>query len=114
MQTSFNRPLTNDKGPEPEGVTLVALSGRTYAFVGLERTGGLVVYDVSDPMTPFFVSYMPLPQGAISPEGLLFVSAADSPNGAPLLIVSYEVSGSTVIFEIVPQQPVYLPSVLGQ
>ena len=32
------------KGPEPENVTVGTVNGRTYAFVGLERIGGVMVY----------------------------------------------------------------------
>lgn len=48
---------SNDKGPEPEGVTTGVINGRTYAFFGLERIGGLMVYDVTDPGNAFFVGY---------------------------------------------------------
>ena len=47
---------SDDKGPEPEGVTLGKVGGRTYAFVGLERIGGVVVYDITDPARPQFVT----------------------------------------------------------
>ncbi|MDY7014977.1 MAG: choice-of-anchor I family protein, partial [Cyanobacteriota bacterium] len=46
------------KGPEPEGVTVGVIDGRTYAFVGLERIGGIMMYDVSDPSNPEFVQYL--------------------------------------------------------
>ena len=49
---------SDNKGPEPEGITIGKVSGRTYAFIGLERTGGIMVYDVSDPRRPFFVNYV--------------------------------------------------------
>lgn len=91
---------SDDKGPEPEGVTKGVIDGRTYAFVGLERIGGLMVYDVSDPQAPQFVQYQPALNDDVSPEGLLFVPAAESPNGRDLLVVTYEVSGTTTIFEV--------------
>jgi hypothetical protein len=98
---------SDDKGPEPEGITLGHVFGRTYAFIGLERTGGLMVFDVSDPFTPSFVQYvnnnttgLPVSQGYISPEGLLFVRADRSPTGNPLLVVSHEISGTVAIYEI--------------
>ena len=90
---------SDDKGAEPEGVTKGVVDGRTYAFVGLERIGGIMVYDVTDPMTPRFVQYQPALDGDISPEGLLFIPAVDSPNGKNLLVVTYEVSSTTTIFE---------------
>jgi hypothetical protein len=46
---------SDDKGPEPEGVVIGKVSGTPYAFIGLERIGGVVVFDVSDPQTPKFV-----------------------------------------------------------
>jgi 2',3'-cyclic-nucleotide 2'-phosphodiesterase/3'-nucleotidase/5'-nucleotidase len=98
---------SDDKGPEPEGVTLGKAFGRTYAFVGLERTGGIMTFDVSNPYAPVFVRYVnnhnfggPVAAGDVSPEGLLFVNADDSPTGSPLLIVSHEISGTVTIYEI--------------
>ena len=41
---------SDNKGPEPEAITVGEIDGRTYAFIGLERTGGIVMYDVTDPM----------------------------------------------------------------
>ncbi|MGL4651380.1 MAG: choice-of-anchor I domain-containing protein, partial [Caldilineaceae bacterium] len=83
---------------------------RTYAFVGLERTGGVMVYDITDPRAPFFVSYGSNSDvlgnaedgtaGDVAPEGIRFVTAEESPTGAPLLLVANEVSGSTTVYAI--------------
>ena len=91
---------SDNKGPESEGVVLGKVFGRTYAFIGLERTGGVLVYDVSDPFKPTFVQYVTTVPDDISPEGLLFIKEQDSPNGKPLLVVSHEISSTTTIFEI--------------
>ncbi len=93
---------SDDKGSEPEGVATGRINARQYAFVGLERTGGIITYDVTQPAEPFFVNYTNTATelGDIAPEGITFVSSEDSPNGNPLLIVSFEFSGSTRIFEI--------------
>lgn len=100
----------DNKGPEPEGVVLGKVKGRTYAFIGLERIGGVVVYDVTDPHAPAFVKYVnnrdftqPVSSAAaldLGPEVLTFVPAANSPNGKPLLLVANEVSGTTTVYEI--------------
>ena len=91
---------SDNKGSEPEGVVLGKAFGRTYAFIGLERTAGVMVYDVSDPFHPSFVQYVNTSPDDISPEGLLFIEEDDSPNGKPLLVVSHEISSTTTIFEI--------------
>ncbi|MDX2150290.1 MAG: choice-of-anchor I family protein [Bryobacteraceae bacterium] len=91
---------SDNKGPEPEGVVIGKAYGRTYAFVGLERTGGVMVYDISNPKSPKFIEYFNLSPADISPEGLLFVKADDSPTGKPLLVISHEVSGTLRILEI--------------
>ncbi|MGH8243860.1 MAG: choice-of-anchor I family protein [Steroidobacteraceae bacterium] len=49
---------SDNKGPEPEGVTLGKVQGKLYAFVGLERIGGILVLDLSDPRNPEFVDYL--------------------------------------------------------
>ena len=91
---------SDNKGPEPEALVLGKAFGRTYAFIGLERTGGLMVYDVTDPLIPAFVQYVNTSPHDVSPEGALFIKEEDSPNGKPLLVVSHEISGTVTIFEI--------------
>jgi hypothetical protein len=116
--SNFNASNTNntfdnrsdDKGPEPEGVVVGNVFGKPYAFIGLERIGGVVVYDISNPAAPSFVQYVNnrdftfapnTPEaGDLGPEGLLFISARDSPKGRPLLVAGNEISGTTTIFEI--------------
>ena len=91
---------SDDKGPEPEGVTTAVIEGRAYAFVGLERAGGgFMIFDVSDPRKPQFVQYIRSDKD-ISPEGLKFVPAAKSPLGVPLLIVTNEVSETATVYAI--------------
>lgn len=101
---------SDNKGPEPEGVALGKIAGRTFAFIGLERIGGIMVYDISNPQSARFVQYINTRDftkdiedpsaGDIGPEGLAFIPAASSPNGKPLLAVGNEVSGTTAIFGI--------------
>ncbi len=104
---------SDNKGPEPEGITIGKIGDRTYAFIGLERIGGVMVYDISDPLNPIFEGYSNNrdfngdPEagtaGDLGPEGLLFIGSGDSPNGNPLLVVTNEVSGSTTIYSIDPE-----------
>ena len=108
---------SDDKGPEPEGVVVGKVNGQTYAFIGLERVGGVMVYNVTYPESPYFVQYINSRDftgdaeegtaGDLAPEGLVFIPADESPNGYPLLVVSYEVSGSVAVFQIdsVPYSP---------
>ncbi|MBN1261737.1 MAG: choice-of-anchor I family protein, partial [Anaerolineae bacterium] len=105
---------SDDKGPEPEGVTVATLGGRVFAFIGLERVGGVMVYDVTNPESPVFVHYFMQPAGHISPEGLVFIAAADSPSGAPLLVMSNEVTGSLAILEVDFEFVLYLPQVFTE
>ena len=90
---------SDDKGAEPEALAVGEVDGRTYAFVGLERSSGIMMYDISDPAEAFFVDYVNT-DSDISPEGIAFVPAAESPTGTALLAVAHEVSGTTRLFEI--------------
>jgi predicted extracellular nuclease/Ca2+-binding RTX toxin-like protein len=81
---------SDDKGPEPEGVDVGVINGRTYAFVSLERTGGVMIYDITDPATAFFVGYEQPTVDDKAPEGVKFISAADSPTGTALVITTNE------------------------
>lgn len=102
---------SDDKGPEPEALTTGQINGHTYAFIGLERMGGIMVYEISNPYAPSYVQYISnrdltvtpsasTDAGDLGPEGFKFVSASDSPSGKPLLLVASEVSGTTTAYEI--------------
>jgi|GEM_PF-182302 len=91
---------SDDKGPEPEAITVGVINGKPYAFIGLERAGGgVMVYDLSNPTAPEFIQYIRT-EGDISPEGFKFIPAADSPNGNPLLAVANELSNTTTLYNI--------------
>ena len=100
---------SDNKGPEPEGIAIGEIDGRTYAFIGLERFGGVVTYDITNPTEAFWVDFVNNrdfsgdPEagtaGDLGPEGVTFISAAHSPNGNPLVVVANEVSGSTTLFD---------------
>jgi YVTN family beta-propeller protein len=95
---AFDDTRSDDKGPEPEGLTIATVSDRTYAFVGLERGGGgVMVYDVTDVKNVQFVTYARSITD-ISPEGLAYVSPANSPTGQALLAVSNEVSNTLTVY----------------
>lgn len=94
---------SDDKGPEPEGVTTATFGGKTYAFIGLERFGGVMVYDVTKPEAPVYTTYFTSRAGTggdSGPEGLAFIAAKDSPNGLPLLVVGNESTGTTAVLQI--------------
>jgi Ca2+-binding RTX toxin-like protein len=92
---------SDNKGPEPEGVVVGVINNRTYAFIGLERIGDVIVYDVTNPSQPQFVQYINIPED-VAAEGLTFISAADSPTGKPLLVIANEVSRTVAVFEVNP------------
>lgn len=107
---------SNNKGPEPEALTIGSVGDRTYAFIGMERVGGIFVYDVTDPAQAEFVTYTNNRDftvdydednvaatslaGDLGPEGLTFVSKEDSPTADALLIAGNEVSGTTTVFSV--------------
>lgn len=96
---------SDNKGPEPEAVAVGSVNGRPYAFVGLERIGGVMVFDVSRPTAPRFVQwvnsrdYSAAVAGDSGPEIVVFVPARESPTGRPLLLASNEVSGTVAIYQ---------------
>jgi hypothetical protein len=101
---------SDDKGPEPEAVTIGYVGGTPFAFIGLERAGGVMVYDLTLPEAPRFVSYVNsrdfsaatnTPQaGDLAPEASVFIPAAQSPTQQALLVVGNETSGTTAFFEV--------------
>ncbi|WP_051294226.1 choice-of-anchor I family protein [Gemmobacter nectariphilus] len=92
---------SDNKGPEPEGIAVGEIGGKTFAFVGLERDSGIMVYDITDPAKATFATYIECSsEGDVSPEVVQFVPAESSPTGAPMLAVSFEISGTTSLISL--------------
>ena len=107
---------SDDKGPEPESIDVGMVGDRIYAFIGLERMGGVMIYDITVPAESFFVDYVnnrdfsvssdvvfedASASGDLGPEGIKFVPPEDSPiPGTPLLLVANESSGTTTVYEV--------------
>ncbi|WP_186293042.1 choice-of-anchor I family protein [Brevibacterium aurantiacum] len=113
---------SDDKGPEPEALTVGEVGETTYAFVGFERVGGIAAFDLSDPSNPKFVTYfnnrdfsvsvedeiedasdpdaLLSKAGDLGPEGIAFLGADESPTGEAALVVGNEVSGTTSLYSV--------------
>lgn len=97
-----------NKGPEPEALTVGQVGDKTYVFIGLERMGGIFVYDVTNPYDTKFVDYVinrDLTEGGDlvgdnGPEGMVFVDATNSPTGNALVIIGNEVSGTVSVWQV--------------
>ncbi|WP_424986112.1 choice-of-anchor I family protein [Microbulbifer sp. S227A] len=111
------------KGPEPEAIEVGEVGGRMYAFIGLERDSGIMIYNIDDPANAQFVDYIPpshvdnTAPGAIAkhgPEVIEFIAAEDSASGTAQIAVSYEVSGTTVVYDLTSLSPlVAIPDIQG-
>ncbi|MCF8371541.1 MAG: choice-of-anchor I family protein [Bacteroidales bacterium] len=98
---------SDDKGPEPETVTIHEVNGIPYAFIALERIGGVMTYDISNPASPVFVDYVNSRDlgadegGDLGPEGIIFISYNNSPIDTSLVVVANEVSGTVSVFSVI-------------
>ena len=99
---------SDDKGAEPEALTIGTIGERTFAFIGLERMGGIMIYDITNPYDVQFEDYFynrGLISGAeitgdLAPEGMTFIPREQSATGEPLLIIGNEISGSIAVWEV--------------
>jgi hypothetical protein len=101
---------SDDKGPEPEYVEVGKVGDKTFAFIGLERISGIMVYDITNPLQPKYETFISSrvfagdveknEAGDVAPEGLKFVPASESQTGKPLLLTANEVSGTIAVYEI--------------
>ena len=111
---------SDDKGVEPEAIEVANINGKHYAFIGLERHGGIMVYDVTEPKASRFISYLnnrdfsqPVctevdedgdcdndtynsKAGDLGPESIKYFSRS----GQHFIAVGNEVSGTTSVFQI--------------
>ncbi|MPM69806.1 hypothetical protein SDC9_116754 [bioreactor metagenome] len=90
------------KGTEPENVTVGTVSGKTYAFIALERIGGIIIYNITSPASASYVNYINSRDfsdaiaGDVSPEGISFAKI----NGIPTLLTANEVSGTVCAYTL--------------
>jgi hypothetical protein len=108
-----NEKRSEDGGPEPEALAIGTIGKNVYAFIGLERQGGSMVYNISNPFAPKFVQYRhnrdvtvdiatsPTNAGDLAPEGSKVIPAAESPTGKALYVTGNEISGTVTIYEVV-------------
>lgn len=101
---------SDDKGPEPEAIEVAMIDNNRYCFIGMERMGGIFVYDITNPLAPIQLGYFlnrnfdvaadDANAGDLGVEDIVFVHADHSPNGKHLLLTANEVSGTVSIFEL--------------
>lgn len=87
---------SDDKGSEPEAITIGRVGSKTIAIIGLERADAFAIYDVSNPTSPVFVKMF---KTGDAPEGVLFIPASKSPIQQSLIVVSSENDGFVKIYK---------------
>ncbi|MDA0143215.1 choice-of-anchor I family protein [Vibrio sp. RW] len=111
---------SDDKGVEPEAIEVAEINGKHYAFIGLERQGGIMVYDVTQPKSASFISYLnnrdftqPVctkvdedgdcdndtynsKAGDLGPESIKYFTRS----GNHFIAIGNEVSGSTSVYRV--------------
>ena len=101
------------KGPEPEAVNVQTIDGKPYAFVALERQGGVMMFDITDLENVEIVSYANSRDytadmaGDVAPESVAFVPAADALNEKNMLVVANENSGTIAIYSMESEAKTY-------
>ncbi|MCS4301571.1 choice-of-anchor I family protein [Chryseobacterium sp. BIGb0232] len=93
------------KGPEPEGVALGTINGQTYAFITLERTGGVMVYNITNPNNPTFTDYKHSRStsaygGDNGPEGIIYIAPENTTTHKGYVIIANEISGTLSMYEV--------------
>ena len=96
---------SDDKGPEIEGIYFQTINGKPYVFLALERVGGVMVFNVANPLSPVFVAYRnnrstTLSGPDLGAEGIVTIPAAISPNGNDIVILANEVSSTLSIYQV--------------
>ena len=96
---------SDDKGPEVEGIYFQTINGKPYVFLALERVGGVMVFNVANPLSPVFVAYRnnrstTLSGPDLGAEGIVTIPAAISPNGNDIVILANEVSSTLSIYQV--------------
>lgn len=106
---------SDDKGVEPEGVALLDMNGKKYAFIGLERTtkGAVAIYDITDPANATYLDML-VTDGDLAPEGLQIFDV----NGKAYISIANESSKTTTLYSLsaitaVPEPETFAMMALG-
>ena len=106
---------SDNKGPEPEAMTIGVINDTTYAFVGCERIGHTFMFNITDPVNSKYIDYINSRNFAVTPnlanvdnatvgdlgcEVLHFVTAAESPNNTDLILAGNEISGTMSTYQV--------------
>lgn len=107
---------SDNKGPEPEAVEIVVNGDNVYALIGLERIGGVMVYNVTNPNNPTFEQYINNRDfsvvnaelngatndsiGDLGVEDVLYISNVKSNSSKHYAVTSNEISGTITVFEV--------------
>jgi DNA-binding beta-propeller fold protein YncE len=84
---------SDDKGPEPESVTLGTVDGHLYAFVALERSDAVMAFRIDGAGDVAYAGV--IPTGGDAPEVVTFIPGEGAPGGLPMLISPNEGNGIT-------------------
>ena len=104
-ESNTRKNRSRSKGPEPEGVAVGKIGSRTFAFIALERVGGVMAFEVTNPAAPVFSGYLNTRStsslaGDRGAEVIQFLGHDQSPNGKPMLLVANEISGTLALYEV--------------
>ncbi|WP_121665757.1 choice-of-anchor I family protein [Mesonia aquimarina] len=102
---------SDNKGPEPEAVIVKEINNKFYAFIGLERVGGFMVYNITDPNAPIFEGYYNNRstvdgqegdeiQGDLAPESIVYVAPEDNSEDKGLIVIANEVSATISVYTL--------------
>ncbi|MBR0680987.1 bifunctional metallophosphatase/5'-nucleotidase [Roseomonas eburnea] len=96
---NYDENRDDNKGVEPEGLTIGQIDGETYLFVGLERANGVASFRIDGADEFTFTGFITTPDDE-APEVITFIPAEESPDGTPLLVVPNEGSATTSLYEL--------------
>ncbi len=96
---SYDENRDDNKGVEPEGISIGQINGNTYVFVALERADGVATFRMDGPddftFTGFFTT-----AGDDAPEVITVIPVEVSPTGETILAVPNEDSATTTLYEL--------------
>jgi hypothetical protein len=94
--TIYDDGRSDDKGVEPESITIGRVGNKTIAIVGMERSDSFAIYDITIPTAPVFIKMY---KTGDAPEGVLFIPASKSPINQSLIVISSENDGLVKIYK---------------